>query len=209
MSRANVAHDRIGGVLLAAGRARRFGSDKLRAALADGRPVGLVSAQRLAAAVDTSVVVLPPGHPQRRAQFESVGHRVVVCAQAELGMGHSLGCGVAALRACAGWLIALADMPCIAPRTLEGIVALLRDGAAIVVPRAGGRAGHPVGFSREFADELCSLEGDRGARGVVARHRARVRYFDCDDVGIHADIDVPEDLPGVTFSAVEGGGETR
>jgi molybdenum cofactor cytidylyltransferase len=74
----------------------------------------------------------------------------------------------------------------------------LRNGASLAAPVFGGRRGHPVGFARDWFEALAGLEGDRGARDVLAAHAAALALVPCDDPGILVDVDVPshlEDLP--------------
>jgi len=127
------------------------------------------------------------------------GFEMLACAAARHGMGHSLAAGVAAAPQAAGWLIALADMPYIAPATYDAVVAALRAGAALAQPSFQGAPGHPVGFASRWFEDLVALTGDAGARELV-RSNARLRTLCAvDDPGILQDVDVPGDLeqPGV------------
>jgi molybdenum cofactor cytidylyltransferase len=55
-----------------------------------------------------------------------------------------------------------------------------------------GRRGHPVGFAAELYSELVRLDGDEGARRVVARYPAFA--LEVDDPGAVVDIDTPTEL---------------
>jgi molybdenum cofactor cytidylyltransferase len=55
-----------------------------------------------------------------------------------------------------------------------------------------GRRGHPVGFSAELYSELIQIDGDDGARRVVARYPAH--GVDVDDPGALLDVDTEADL---------------
>ena len=181
-------------MLLAAGAARRFGANKLLATLPDGQTVGLLAAARLATVVERMVVVVRASDDNTARAFQDGGYRVVRCAQAELGMAHSLACGVAASRDSAGWMVALADMPLISGATLSALTACWRREDRIVVPICAGQAGHPVIFPARFGAELLTLEGDRGARLVLDAHRDELFAFATDDSGVLRDIDTPADL---------------
>ena len=112
----------VTGLLLAAGAARRFGANKLLARLPDGQSVGLVAAARLAAVVERLLVVVRGGDAVTAASFERAGYRVIEAADAACGMAHSLASGVTASADAAAWMIALADMSCVAPATLGSLV---------------------------------------------------------------------------------------
>ncbi|MGH7179104.1 MAG: nucleotidyltransferase family protein, partial [Tepidisphaeraceae bacterium] len=92
------------------------------------------------------------------------------------------------------WLIALADMPFVSPETLRTVIRHLEAGATITAPSFNGQRGHPVGFGRSLYGELIALEGDVGAREVLARHANKLKILVCTDPGICRDVDTPEDL---------------
>jgi molybdenum cofactor cytidylyltransferase len=190
------------GVLLAAGVGARFGADKLLHRLEDGRTVAVTAADHLLKALPFSIAVIRPGDEVLEALLRNAGMRIVSCALAARGMGHSLACGVAAVSDADAWVIALADMPYIRSATLRRIVEGLHAGAAMVAPYYAGHRGHPVAFDRRFHGELLSLEGDIGARRLVERHLDRVYRIDVDDPGVLQDIDTPADLKRALLSAV-------
>ncbi len=183
----------ITGILLAAGEGRRFGGAKLLHPLADGRPVGLAALQALQGALDRVIVVVAPDQPALAELFGQAGTRVVVCPQARTGLGASLACGVRAVPEGA-WLIALADMPCIGPRTIARVAAAITAGAALAAPMYQGRRGHPVGFAPRFFADLCALRGDEGARRLLRAHARALQPIPTDDAGVLFDVDTPADL---------------
>lgn len=189
---------RIVGILLAAGRGTRFGGPKLLAPLPDGTPLGVAAARSLCAAVPEVVAVVHPADRELARQLVATGARLVECAEAEAGMGVSLAAGVNATAEADGWVIALADMPYISVDSIGALVRALADGAALVAPRYHGQRGHPVGFSSEFGPVLRALQGDRGARNLLARHADRLQCLEVDDPGILRDVDTPADLAIIT-----------
>jgi len=125
---------RIVGLLLAAGQGRRFGADKLMQALANGTPVAVAAARALKAACADSIAVLRPEQDALAVLLEAEGLTVVRCAVAHSGMGHSLAAGVAAGGDTDGWVVALADMPCIGVPTLRRVAEAIAGGAALAAP---------------------------------------------------------------------------
>jgi molybdenum cofactor cytidylyltransferase len=184
----------VAGVLLAAGRSTRFGGNKLCHPLADGVPVGLRSAQNLRAGLGSVLAVLRVEDAMLRARLDAAGIEWVVCPDAGEGMAATIACGVTATRGAGGWVIALADMPFIEPRTIAAVGTAVANGAVLAAPFFRGTRGHPVGFAPSLRDELLSLSGDEGARRVISRHAEHLQRIDCDDSGILADIDMPADL---------------
>ena len=181
-------------LLLAAGSASRFGSQKLLARLPDGRRVVEASATNLFAASVENVVAVARNDPELIGVLEACGCQVVINDRADEGMGTSIAAGVAATFAASGWLIALGDMPSIRVETIAAVIKVMANGSRIVVPAMHGRRGHPVGFSDFYRARLRALTGDTGAREIVKADAALVAEINVDDAGIFADIDVPADL---------------
>ena len=179
----------VTGILLAAGSSRRFGADKRWHRLADGRPMVLHAAERLAAACSAGVVVVRPDDAALRELLAPTGLRCVVCERAADGMGHSLAAGVAAAASADGWLVALADMPFIAPRSYSAVIDALGRGARIARPVFRGEVGHPVGFSAPYRDALLALTGDAGARSILRVDPEAVCLCPVDDAAVVQDID--------------------
>ena len=184
----------IVGVLLAAGESTRFGEDKLVLPLANGTPMVCAAARRLRSATDALIGVVRPGPGSVSQLLAAERAHVIECPDARLGMGHSIACGVRASAEADGWIIALGDMPFIESATIAAIADALRAGAALVAPAHAGRRGHPVGFARQFGDELQSLAGDQGARAILSRAGIALCMLPCNDPGVLSDIDTPADL---------------
>lgn len=185
-----------GAILLAAGFSRRFGSIKLNAVLADGKTVFQHSSRLLAATVSEVVVVTRPALLEAGILEHSglSSSQVVLCHDAELGMGHSLACGIRALPA--HWdacLVCLADMPCIGTATLQ-LIQQKASSHRIIIPEFNQQRGHPVCFGSDFFAELAQSQGDAGGRDVIRRHPDKIELVTVNDAGILQDIDTPEDL---------------
>lgn len=190
-------------LILAAGRSRRFGADKRRARLPDGRTLLAATVARYAAVFDRVLVVLRAGEPLP-PDCAAPGVEAVPAPRADRGMGASLADGVGA---CAGadWLfVALGDMPWVQATTLQR----LRHAAErtpegddpVIRPVHAGRPGHPVGFRAPLFPALADLDGDTGARPVV-RTAASILHVPVDDPGIHRDADTPAALAASARSA--------
>ncbi|MGB8338594.1 MAG: nucleotidyltransferase family protein [Burkholderiales bacterium] len=183
----------ITGILLAAGYATRFGGNKLMHEL-HGVPMGVLAARNLSAALTHVVAVVHPGDERLREAFRAENIEVVVCENADEGMGASLACGVSAARNADGWVIALGDMPFIQTETISEVAEQVAHGAVIVAPKYCGKRGHPVGFIKQFGPELMALRGDAGARELLIRYAPLMVNINSHDRGVLRDIDTTEDL---------------
>ena len=184
-------------LVLAAGAARRFGSQKLLAPVG-GEPLIRASVDRVVAAGPerTIVVVAPDGEGRAiRHALAGLAVTVVVNPHPERGLSSSLRAGLAAVPANAlAVLVTLGDQPIDRDEILPALVARFGgDGLPIVAPRYKGVQGLPVLFARAVFPELEALAGDRGARSVVERDPARVAYVDF-DFPMPPDVDTPGDL---------------
>jgi molybdenum cofactor cytidylyltransferase len=180
------------GLLLAAGSATRFGSDKLRHALPHGVPIAVQSARHLCTEVSHVVAVVRD--EEMKAMLEKEGCEAVVFEQAAQGMGASLACAARTAGRAEGYLVALADMPFIRRTSIAAVRAALENGAPLVAPYFRARRGHPVGISGRFYDSLLALEGDEGARWLLQEHEQRLLKVPVGDPGVIRDIDTPGDL---------------
>jgi len=182
----------ITGLLLAAGKSQRFGSQKLLAEY-QGLPIILHSARALASC-DRVVAIINDQDIELQKTLDAEGIEIVINPEADRGMGHSIACGAKASLASDGWCILPADMPKVSKGAVEKVYEALINGAAITAPCYQGQRGHPVGFSQRFADELQILDGDIGARTILQQHPEDLLCIDTDDSDILLDIDTPEDL---------------
>lgn len=187
------------GVLLAAGTGSRFDPNGLRnkllAPLPEGTCVARESAHRLLLVVQRVIAVVRPGAETLAHVLNDAGCDVIFAPDAARGMGASLAAGIEADQDAESWIVALADMPCIAVETIEAVARALDSGASIVAPFHGGQRGHPVGFGYMHREALSALDGDAGARSLLSTQA--ITRIDVDDPGVLRDIDTPADLQGL------------
>ena len=182
-------------ILLAAGSAKRFGSDKLLHALPHDVPIAVQAARHLSAVFEKSIVaVVGPEATALPDLLRREGCKVVVCANAAEGMGASLACGVRDAADAGGFVIALGDMPFIRASTIEAVRDALAAGAPLAAPYFRARRGHPVGIAGSFRAELEALRGDEGARRLLEAHADKLVKVPVGDPGAIRDIDTPGDL---------------
>jgi molybdenum cofactor cytidylyltransferase len=180
------------GLLLAAGSATRFGSDKLRHALPHGVPIAAQAARHLRTQAPRVVAVVR--NPETRALLEKEGCEAVLFADAGQGMGASLACAARSAGRADGYLVALADMPFVRPSSIAAVREALEEGAPLAAPYFRGRRGHPVGIAGAFFDALLKLQGDQGAKRLLEANAGRLVKIPVGDPGVLRDIDTPGDL---------------
>lgn len=123
---------------------------------------------------------------------------VLSAGEAARGMGYSISAGVAERSGAPGWIVLPGDMPLVQPGTLLAVATALEH-HPVAYAQHRGRRGHPVGFAAELYSELIQLDGDDGARRVLARYPAHGE--DVDDPGALLDVDTPADLDALKLSA--------
>lgn len=185
----------IAALMLAAGYSRRFGADKRRLVLGDGRSLLAASLELPCSMLEEVWLVLRPDETGAELGLPA-GIRLVQHPATAQGMGHSLAAGAERLMVESNAMavaIFLADMPHIRRDSLETLFAHV-SADNIVLPSYQGKRGHPVLFGRDFWPQLATLSGDAGARTVLQQNAEAVRIVELADPGLLQDIDTPADL---------------
>jgi molybdenum cofactor cytidylyltransferase len=159
--------------------------------------VRIVVEEALASRARPVIVVV--GHQRAEVEKALAGLPVELVYNADfaLGLGTSLKAGIAAVPAEAdGAIVCLGDMPQVDAGLIDRLIAAFDPdrGALIVMPTVEGRRGNPVLWSRRFFAELMTLDGDIGARHLVAKHGAAVAEVPVQGDGAFLDIDTPQAL---------------
>jgi molybdenum cofactor cytidylyltransferase len=183
-------------IVLAAGQGSRYRGARHKLNEALGGTTLLVCTLRSALASKLPVLLVTTAAIAPSAQG-LLGRRDILEvseAEAHRGMGRSIASGVSERASSSGWLMLPGDMPLVRPETLRAVAAAL-DQHAVVYAQHLGRRGHPVGFAAELYSELVRLDGDVGARKLVARYP--VHGLEVDDPGVLVDVDTEADLAAV------------
>jgi molybdenum cofactor cytidylyltransferase len=185
----------VAALILAAGASTRLGRPKQ---LLDwgGRPLVRVAAEMaLAARLDPVLVVVGGARAEVEGALAGLPLRIVANPDYAAGQSTSLHAGIAALGIDGDAVVVLlGDQPFVSAAIVERLVAEWRASAApIVAPVYAGQRGNPVLFARAVFPELLAIQGDQGARAVLAADPARVRLVAFDDARPLADIDTLED----------------
>ena len=189
---------RIGAIVLAAGRSARMGPrNKLLEDVGGMAMVRRVAMSALGSRARPVLVVT--GHQSQEVAAAIAGLDVTFTHNARYadGLGASLAAGIAALPAgLDGVLVALGDMPGVTAAHLDRLIAAFdpKDGRAICIATHAGKRGNPVLLAAVFFQELLSLTGDTGARGLIGLHQDVVAEVEIASDAVLVDVDTPEAL---------------
>jgi molybdenum cofactor cytidylyltransferase len=189
------AAPRVAAVILAAGFGKRMGGNKMLAHY-DGKPMLLATIEAVkASGVDDVIVVTGDDSEAVRATVGAAA-RLVHNAAYATGMASSLRIGVEAAGPVDAILVCLGDMPAVKPETFDKLIAAFNpvEHRSIVVPVHQGQFGNPVLWGAEHFHRLTGLQGDKGARALIADLKNEATEVAVDDVGVLKDFDTPESL---------------
>jgi CTP:molybdopterin cytidylyltransferase MocA len=194
--------ERLGAVVLAAGRSSRMGDLKPLVEV-EGRPLlaWAIGAFR-EAGVDEVVVVAGHRRDEVAAVAEAAGAQVLTNAGYDSGMYSSLRIGVLGLGEPAGRFFVLpADVPLVRPETIGRLV---RQGRAartaagsrvtVAIPEHGGIPGHPPVLAASLRRDILAADPPGGLRELLDARAAATARVPVDDRGVLLDADTPVDL---------------
>lgn len=195
---------KIAGLVLAAGRSSRMGTDK---ALLDYRGRSFLNHLTYLALPRVDQVIAVLGHhAEKIAETLPPSPRVrsVVNRDYDRGMLSSLQRGLAETD-WADWVLwMLVDHPAVRGRTLDALLAAAeRTEAPLVIPRWSGERGHPIVFSQVVARELLALASDCSPQDVVRSHYPQACFIDIEDRSVLVDVDRPADYRALAQHATD------
>jgi molybdenum cofactor cytidylyltransferase len=194
---------KIPGLVLAAGRGKRFGASSKLLAAVDGRPVlRHVVESALAARLDPIIVVLGAGAEDGLKAIEGIDDprlRVVFNPSWSTGKASTFEVGLREVPADAPGVVALmGDMPRVPAWLVERVIAEFELSGSLTFPiypgSEGPVKGHPTAYPRELFGEIGRLVGDDTAMAAVRRHWSEAVKIPLDDDYTQADIDTAQDL---------------
>ncbi|MFL6688858.1 MAG: NTP transferase domain-containing protein [Alphaproteobacteria bacterium] len=188
---------KIGAVVLAAGTSSRMADNKLLVPL-NGKPL----VRRAVEAVlesEASPVVVVTGKDAKAVRLALAGCAVAFADNPSFsyGLSTSLKLGLRQLpENCDGAVIVLGDMPATTPQLINRLIVAFDpdEDRVICVATHNGKRGNPVLLARRFFEEIESIEGDVGARGLIGTYPELVCEVEAGSDAPLIDIDTPEDL---------------
>lgn len=185
----------VDGIVLAAGRSRRMGTDKSLLGVEDTTfAERTVDALREGGCRDVLVVIGADGGAAGTAA-SSAGARIVMNTSEDSEQIDSLRLALRSLNPGAEAAMVLpVDHPLVETDTIRALIdAFAERRPPIARASHAGSPGHPTLFSAALFEELLSGDLPEGARSLIGSHAADVLDVPVADPGVVADIDTPDD----------------
>ena len=186
----------IAAVVLAAGLSTRMGRNKLILPVGGKPLVRHVVESAVASHISRTIVVVGNAAESVRAALANLPVTFAENPDYGFGLSTSLKCGIRAVPAeCDGAVVLLGDMPAVTSSLLDRMTAAFDpvEGRAICVATHRDKRGNPVLWSRRFFPEILTLEGDAGAKRLIAENEDVVWEIEAGDE-VLIDIDTPDAL---------------
>ena len=185
----------ISAMVLAAGRSRRMGTQKLVLPFRGQPLVARVVDELMRSPVDQVFVVVGKDEASITEALANRHVHFVANTHPVDEMLHSVRCGLIAMpEESVAAMVALGDQPAITADVVAELVRSFQNtGRGIVVPTYKGKRGHPLLFAMHYRDEILTRYEGRGLRGLLDTHPQDVFELEVATAGILEDIDLPED----------------
>jgi molybdenum cofactor cytidylyltransferase len=195
---AKAGHGRVAALVLAAGRSSRMGARFKLIEPVGGTPIVRRVAEAACACAADDVIVVT-GHRADAVEAAVAGTRARTVRNPAFadGLSASLRAGLAALApGTEAVVVFLGDMPLVGAAVADALIAAHRAGdrRRPCVPVTDGRRGNPVLWPAAFFETLAALDGDSGARSVLAENADWVVEVPVDSESILIDVDTAEAL---------------
>lgn len=184
--------ENLGCVVLAAGYGKRFGGNKLTAAL-DGRSLILRSLETVPSEHFSSIVVVTQ-YPEVLKLAGEFHFAAILNDKPELGLSRSLQLGLTEVRNCEAVCFQVSDQPLLRRESVAALCDFWRESPKKLAALGhGGVRGNPCIFPSEFFPELMALTGDIGGAAVIRRHENALRLLEVPAKELW-DVDTPQAL---------------
>ncbi|MCF2618431.1 nucleotidyltransferase family protein [Oscillibacter valericigenes] len=179
----------IGCLIMAAGNASRFGSNKL-AAEVDGKML-IEHALEAVPIEEFARVSVVTQYDEVASLVKCFGFTVLFNAFPERGASYTIRLGTEAMADCGAILYQVADQPLLRRESVRAEVGFFRRHPDRIVAMGHGSVrGNPCIFPARFFPELMSLEGDHGGSAVIRRHEDALTLFEVSPDELR-DVDTP------------------
>jgi molybdenum cofactor cytidylyltransferase len=184
--------EKIAGIILAAGKASRFGKPKQLLDYRGQSFVRNVAETALKAGLSPVVVVIGAEAEQVEEAIHGLPVTIVQNPDWENGQSTSICAGLRECRSAGGAIFLLADQPQVSVEVLRALVERhSQDLPAVLAPYVFDQRANPVLFDRVTFQDLLALQGDTGGRAIFSKFSPR--YLNWYDKRLLLDVDTPED----------------
>lgn len=187
--------NRIYAVVLAAGFSRRMGMDKLSQDLCGKPVIQRCIDQLLDSGIESVYVVI---REREQADHITPDERLhfILNEESTSGMSSSIRVAIIGMNdEPDAVLVVTGDMPFFGSGNYRALVDLWNEtDGGIASAYHNGEIRNPVIFSRRFFQQLLTIEGDRGARGIVQQNQVYVKFLEITNPDFIMDIDLPGEL---------------
>jgi molybdenum cofactor cytidylyltransferase len=186
-------------LILAAGNSTRLGTPKQLLRHGNKSLLRLIAEKASEIRPYEVIAVLGSESERMKQELEGLPVRVALNREWREGISSSVRVGINAVdpRADAA-LVTLCDQPGVTSELLRQLIRLCSDDAPIAATEYNKTLGVPACYNRSIFPELLLLQGDVGAKRVIAADRNRVAVFSFPEAAI--DIDTVQDLQNQHFS---------
>ena len=189
-----VVHERIAGIILAAGGSTRLGRPKQLLTWRGETFIHKVARTALEAGLSPVIVVIGAYGAQTRQAVSDLPVRIADNPRWQAGQSASLQAGLSLTSAESGGAVFfLVDQPQVPATLVRSLVERHSQTLSpIVAPLVDGQRGNPVLFDRQAFPDLLALSGDVGGKVLFSRYS--ISWVEWHDRDILLDVDTPADL---------------
>ncbi|MBC8469212.1 MAG: nucleotidyltransferase family protein [Planctomycetes bacterium] len=182
-------------IVLAAGRSRRMGVQKLLLPFGGKTVIAHIVDQLTASSVDEVHVVVGCQGKQVSRELSGRPVSIVNNSNYKSGMLSSVRCGLHAIsQQCRAVLVALGDQPSVTTKLIDKMLQnFASNEKQILVPLYNGKRGHPIMFSATYREEILTYYDAVGLRGLLYAHKDDIFELPVKTFAVLSDMDYPQD----------------
>ncbi len=184
-------------ILLAAGTSSRLGQPKQLLPFGEKTLIEVMTDVALSTGSRPVVVVLGAFFDKIKPAIAHLPVTILKNENWSTGMGGTVACGMDFLMKnhpeTEAVLLMVCDQPHVSVSVLKNLIETWQTGGApIVASEYGGTFGVPAVFDQKMFAELAALDGEKGAKPLMLRHRSEMKLLPFSEGKI--DLDTPEDF---------------
>ena len=186
----------ISAILLAAGQSKRMNGENKLTKKIQGIPLIKHSVKNiLLSSIDELIIVL--GYQSeiiKKLIDKNKRIKFIFNKNYESGMASSIKIGIDNLSPkTQAFFICLGDMPMV-NKNIYNLLIKSKNKKEIIVPYYNGQQGNPILFSATFKDKIRTVEGDSGAKKIIATNKDKILICDTNDINVTKDYNTKDNF---------------